>query len=114
MSLITKSNHDELYRKAALEQKRWRDKLLAQKPQVILDSAAEYLIREELLQLLEERTLPEDFAEALSWEVRPLATLYKSLYIDISETIEEELWTAIYNAARDSLYKKERKNSNGS
>lgn len=110
---ITNSNHDELYRKAALEQKRWRDKLLTQKPQVILDSAKEYLIREELLQLLEERTLPEDFAEALGRQVRPLATVYKSLYLDVFGIVEDGLWTAIYDTARDSLYKKERESGNG-
>ena len=67
----------ELYDRMAAEQKKLREWLLTQPPNVILDHAYEYSIREDMMVEIEVLELPEAQARALLKSRTPLADVYK-------------------------------------
>ena len=72
MALLT-----ELYERMAAEQKKFREWLLTQPPNAILDHAYEYSIREDMMVEMEVLELPEAQARALLKSRTPLADVYK-------------------------------------
>ena len=72
MDLLT-----ELYERMASEQKKFREWLLTQPPNVILDHAYEYSIREDMMVEMEVLELPEAQTRALLKSKTPLADVYK-------------------------------------
>ena len=67
----------KLYEKMAAEQGRYRSWLLGQPPADILDHAAEYTVREDIVIEMEELELPDAQARALLRSRTPLADVYK-------------------------------------
>ena len=59
------------------EQEQYRNWLLGQPPADILDHAAEYSVREDIVMEMEELELPEAQAKALLKSKTPLADVYK-------------------------------------
>ena len=72
MDLLT-----ELYERMAAEQKKFREWLLTQPPNVILDHAYEYSIKEDMMVEMEVLELPEAQTRALLKSRTPLADVYK-------------------------------------
>lgn len=69
--------NSRLYEKMAAEQKNYRMWLLTQSPGEILDHAAEYAIREDIMMEMEELDLTSPQARALLKSRTPLADIYK-------------------------------------
>lgn len=69
--------NDALYEKMAGEQQEYRAWLTAQPPDEILDHAAEFTIREDILVEMEVLELPAEQAAALLASPTPLADLYR-------------------------------------
>ena len=67
----------KLYQRMADEQKKFREWLLGQPPNAILDRACEYTIREDIMVEMEELELEEPQARALLRSKTPLADVYK-------------------------------------
>ena len=65
-----------LYEKLFAEQDAYREWLLSQSPEEILDHAYEYVIREDILLSLEENDLTDEQADALLGEETPLADVF--------------------------------------
>ena len=65
-----------LYEKMAAEQAAFRDWLLKQKPQDILDHAYEYSMRENIVMEMEELNLPSKMARKLLALPDPVAVVY--------------------------------------
>ena len=72
MDLLTK-----LYERMAAEQKKFREWLLTQPPNAILDHAYEYSIKEDMMVEMEVLELPEAQTRALLKSKTPLADVYK-------------------------------------
>ena len=71
-NLLTK-----LYQRMSAEQEQYRNWLLGQPPGEILDHAAEYTVREDIVMEMSELELPEAQARALLKSKTPLADIYK-------------------------------------
>ena len=67
----------KLYQRMTAEQEHYRIWLLGQPPGEILDHAAEYTVREDIVMEMEELELPEAQARALLKSRTPLADIYK-------------------------------------
>lgn len=65
-----------LYDKMSREQDAYKEWLLQQSPDKILDHAYEYTVREDILLLIEEGMIPADQAKALLDSQSPLATIF--------------------------------------
>ena len=67
----------KLYQRMADEQRKFRDWLLTQPPDVILDHACEYTVREDIVMEISALELPEAQARVLLRSKTPLADVYK-------------------------------------
>ena len=67
----------KLYQRMTAEQEHYRKWLLGQPPGEILDHAAEYTVREDIVMEMEELELPEAQGRALLKSRTPLADIYK-------------------------------------
>ena len=67
----------KLYQRMTAEQEHYRNWLLGQPPGEILDHAAEYTVREDIVMEMEELELPDAQARALLKSRTPLADIYK-------------------------------------
>ena len=67
----------KLYQRMTAEQEHYRNWLLGQPPGEILDHAAAYTVREDIVMEMEELELPEAQARALLKSRTPLADIYK-------------------------------------
>ena len=67
----------KLYQRMSAEQEQYRNWLLGQPPGVILDHAAEYTIREDIVMEMEELELTDAQTRALLKSKTPLADVYK-------------------------------------
>ena len=87
-----------LYKQMFAEQEQFRDWLLAQPPQEILNHAYEYVMREDILLSLEYNDLTDAQAAALLASPAPLADVYKELdYVESSHM--EEVWSCVVDRA---------------
>ena len=87
-----------LYKQMFAEQEQFRDWLLAQPPQEILNHAYEYVMREDILLSLEHNGLTDAQAAALLSSPAPLADVYKELdYVESSHM--EEVWSCVVDRA---------------
>ena len=68
----------KLYQRMSVEQKQYRNWLLGQPPGVILDHAAEYTIREDIVMEMEELELTDAQTKALLKSKTPLADVCKA------------------------------------
>ena len=67
----------KLYQRMSAEQEQYRNWLLGQPPGAILDRAAEYTIREDIVMEMSALEIPEAQAKALLKSKTPLADVYK-------------------------------------
>ena len=87
-----------LYKQMFAEQEQFRDWLLTQPPQEILNHAYEYVMREDILLSLEYNDLTDAQAAALLSSPAPLADVYKEL--DYGESSHmEEVWSCVVDRA---------------
>lgn len=77
ISLDKAQINDALYEKMAGEQQKYRAWLITLPPDEILDHAAEFVVREDILVEMEALELPPEQAAALLTSPEPLAELYR-------------------------------------
>ncbi len=91
-----------LYEKMSNEQNKFRDWLLEQSPQDILDCAYRYVIQEDILLSMEDNNLSDEQAKMLIESKNPLYDVYMA-FENISSTVHmESIWDCIESHA-DSL-----------
>ena len=85
-----------LYDKMKAEQDDYRDWLLSQPPEEILQHAYEYSVREDILSIISGKNLPSMAAKALLHAEQPLASVYTNwskrdygIYEDLVEVVQE-------------------------
>ena len=91
-----------LYKQMFAEQEQFRDWLLAQPPQEILNHAYEYIVREDILLSLEYNNLTDAQAAALLSSPAPLADVYKT-FDKMESSHMEEIWNCIESQADKTL-----------
>ena len=91
-----------LYKQMFAEQEQFRDWLLTQPPQEILNHAYEYVMREDILLLLEYNDLTDAQAAALLSSPAPLADVYKT-FDKMESSHMEEIWSCIEHRADKTL-----------
>lgn len=67
----------KLYEKLSAEQEKYRRWLLSQPPDEVLDHAAEYSVREDIVMYMEDLELTDAQAKALLKSPSPLADIYR-------------------------------------
>ena len=87
-----------LYKQMFAEQEQFRDWLLAQPPQEILNHAYEYVMREDILLSLEYNDLTDAQAAALLTSPSPLADVYAE-FDKLESSHMEEIWSCIESRA---------------
>ena len=83
-----------LYKKMFAEQEQFKDWLLTQPPQEILNHAYEYTMREDILLSLEYNDLTDSQAAALLASPTPLDDLFHQ-YEKMESSHMEEVWPAL-------------------
>ena len=91
-----------LYKQMFTEQEQFRDWLLAQPPQEILNHAYEYIVREDILLSLEYNDLTDAQAAALLSSSAPLADVYKT-FDKMESSHMEEIWSCVEHRADNTL-----------
>ena len=91
-----------LYKQMFAEQEQFRDWLLAQPPQEILNHAYEYVMREDILLSLEYNDLTDAQAAALLSSPAPLADVYKT-FDKMESSHMEEIWSCVESQADKTL-----------
>ena len=93
--MTTEEMLDTLYKKFSAEQTEYREWLLKQPPEEILNHSYEYTVREDILMVMEEAELSAAQASALLWKGTTLSDIYKDFtkvetgYMDIlRDTVE--------------------------
>ena len=89
-----------LYEAMAKEQANFRDWLVKQPPEEILNHTYEYTVREDILMAMEELELPREQGEALLSSPSPLADVYRHF---------SDLETGYMDLIRDSIESRARK-----
>ncbi len=101
----------ELYQKMLAEQQQFRNWLLAQAPEEILDHTYEYNLREKILLAVELYDLPVQEAKALLRSPCPLADVcsdWEDKNVSFMEDIRE---TIVQRAQKELLKQKQRRQS---
>jgi len=93
-----------LYKKMFTEQEKYRNWLLSQSPEGILNHSYEYNLREDILLSLENNDLSDAQARALLRSAKPLADLFKEYDNRVTEHMDS-IWDAVESHA-DKLHKK--------
>ena len=91
-----------LYKQMFAEQEQFRDWLLAQPPQEILNHAYEYVVREDILLSMEYNDLTDAQAAALLSSSAPLADVYKT-FDKMESSHMEEIWSCVEHRADKTL-----------
>lgn len=88
-----------LYEKMFAEQEKYREWLLAQPPEEILNHTYEYTVREDILMSLEYHDLPDAQAKAMLRSPSPLADVFADW--ENKETgYMEDIWQTVEERAR--------------
>ena len=99
------TNHEwntTLYKQMFAEQEQFRDWLLTQPPQEILNHAYEYVMREDILLSLEYNDLTDAQAAALLSSPAPLTDVYKT-FDKMESSHMEEIWSCVEQWADKTL-----------
>ena len=99
----------KLYQRISTEQVRYRDWLLGQPPADILNHAAEYTVREDIVMEMSELELSEAQAKALLRSKTPLADIYKEW--DKMETHHVDDVREVIEARADTVIQAEKEKS---
>lgn len=90
----------QLYQKTFFEQQQYRDWLLSQPPNEILNRAYEYTCREDILLALENNTLSPKQAKALLKSPSPLADVFRK-WEKWETNHMENIWDAVEARANE-------------
>lgn len=102
-----------LYEKMFAEQEKYRNWLLSQPPEEILNHTYEYTVREDVLMSLEYHNLSDSQAQALLKSPSPLADVFKEW--DNRETgYMEDIWETVESRAKSVLQQAQEKAENKS
>ncbi len=97
-----------LYQKMFSEQEAYREWLLSQMPEEILNHTYEYTVREDILMSLEYHDLPDTQAKALLKSPSPLADVFKDW--EHKETgYMEDIWQTVEDRAKEAVKKEAKK-----
>ena len=99
----------KLYQRISAEQVRYRDWLLGQPPGEILNHAAEYTVREDIVMEMSALELPDAQARALLKSKTPLADVYKEW--NKTETHHMEDLRDVIEARADAVIRAEKERS---
>ena len=94
VSILNQDLTTALYEAMAKEQANFRDWLVKQPPEEILNHTYEYTVREDILMAMEELELPREQGEALLFSPSPLADVYRHF---------SDLETGYMDLIRDSI-----------
>ncbi len=94
-----------LYKKMFAEQKNFRDWLLSQSPEEILNHSYEYNIREDILLSLENNDLSDAQTGALLRSTKPLTDLFKEYDNRVTEHMDN-IWDVVESYADERLHAK--------
>ena len=104
----------KLYQRMSVEQEQYRNWLLGQPPGVILDHAAEYAVREDIVMEMEELELTDAQTKALLKSKTPLADVCKSWnktethHMDDVRDVIEARADAVIRAEKDKGQREDR------
>lgn len=97
-----------LYQKMFAEQESYREWLLSQTPDEILNHTYEYTVREDILMSLEYHDLPDTQAKALLKSSSPLADVFKDW--EKKETgYMEDIWQTVEDGAKEAVKREAKK-----
>lgn len=99
----------KLYQRMSAEQKQYRKWLLGQPPGEILNHAAEYTVREDIVMEMSALELPDAQARALLKSKTPLADVYKEW--NKTETHHMEDLRDVIEARADAVIRAEKERS---
>ena len=100
---------NKLYQRMSAEQEQYRKWLLGQPPGDILNHAAEYTVREDIVMEMSALELPEAQAKALLKSKTPLADVYKEW--NKTETHHMEDLRDVIEARADAVIRAEKERS---
>ena len=106
--MTTEERNTKLYEKMFAEQEQYRDWLLTQPPEEILNHCYEYTVREDILMSLEYHDLPDAQAKALLKSPSPLADVFTDWEHKESGYMED-IWQTVEDRAKTELTKQQKK-----
>ena len=102
-----------LYEKMFAEQEKYRDWLLSQSPEEILNHTYEYTVREDVLMSLEFHDLADSEAQALLKSPSPLADVFKE-WENRETGYMDDIWETVESRAKSVLQQAQEKAENKS
>ena len=93
-----------LYKKVFAEQEQYREWLLSQPPDEILNHCYEYTVREDIVLALEEYDLSDKQCKALLKSPSPLADVFAA-WEDRETSYMEEIWQTVTGRAKEETQK---------
>lgn len=106
--MTTEELNTKLYKKMFAEQERYRDWLLSQPSEEILNHCYEYTVREDILMSLEYHDLPDAQARALLKSPSPLADVFTDWEHKESGYMED-IWQTVEDRAKAEVTKQQKK-----
>lgn len=106
--MTTEELNTKLYKKMFAEQERYRDWLLSQPSEEILNHCYEYTVREDILMSLEYHDLPDAQARALLKSPSPLADVFTDWEHKESGYMED-IWQTVEDWAKAEVTKQQKK-----
>lgn len=97
-----------LYEKMFAEQEAYREWLLGQPPEELLNHTYEYTVREDILMSLEYHDLPDAQARAMLKSPSPLADVFKD-WEDKETGYMEDIWQTVEDRAKTEAQKQQKK-----
>lgn len=106
--MTTEQLNTALYEKMFAEQEAYREWLLTQPPEEILNHTYEYTVREDILMSLEYHDLPDAQARAMLKSPSPLADVFKNW--EQKETgYMDDIWQTVEDRAKTEAQKQQKK-----
>lgn len=93
-----------LYKKVFAEQEKYREWLLSQPPDEIMNHCYEYTVREDIVLALEEYDLSDKQCKALLKSPSPLADVFAA-WEDRETSYMEEIWQTVTGRAKEETQK---------
>ena len=106
--MTTEELNTKLYEKMFAEQEQYRDWLLSQPSEEILNHCYEYTVREDILMSLEYHDLPDAQARALLKSPSPLADVFTDWEHKESGYMED-IWQTVEDRAKVEVAKQQKK-----
>ena len=111
MSMNNEQLNTALYEKMFAEQEKYRNWLLSQPPEEILNHTYEYTVREDVLMSLEFHDLADSEARALLKSPSPLADVFKE-WENRETGYMDDIWETVESRAKSVLQQAQEKAEN--